>query len=118
MEQSATSPQIGAQRPDIGVIRTTQVGLLIACLGAVLILFNPFGWAVAGLVLAAVGAVLAIRGGIGHAWWIVVAGGAAVAILSRIIAEESEILGGWLAVVAGVAILMAATVGFPTADAE
>ena len=51
------------------MVRLTQVGLLIACLGAVLVIFNLFGWAIAGLVLAAVGAVLAARGGLGHGWY-------------------------------------------------
>ena len=51
------------------------------------------------MVLAAVGTVLAARGGLGKTWFWVVAGGTIVAILSRLIAEGSEVLGGWLAVI-------------------
>ena len=47
-------------------MRLTRVGVLIAALGALLVVFDPFGLAIAGLVLAVVGAVLAARGGIGH----------------------------------------------------
>lgn len=118
MEQTTASASFGARRRDVGVIRITQIGLLLACVGAVLIIFNLFGWAIAGLVMVAVGAVLAARGGLGHGWWFVVAGGAALAILSRIIAEGSETLGGWLAVVACLAVLCGATIGFPSAAEE
>jgi hypothetical protein len=116
MEQ--TFQPLEVRRRDPNLIRLTQAGLLIASLGAVLIVFNPLGLAVAGLVLAAVGAVLAARGGLGHAWYFAVAGGAALAILSRLIAEGSETFGGWLAVIACVAILFGATLGFPDSRAE
>jgi hypothetical protein len=106
------------KRRDPNLVRLTQAGLLLACLGAVLIVFNVFGLATAGLVLVAVGAVLAARGGLGKGWYWVVAGGAILAILSRLIAEGSQVLGGWLAVIASLAILLGATVGFPSADDE
>jgi hypothetical protein len=106
------------KRRDPNLVRLTQAGLLIACLGAVLIVFNLFGLAIAGLVLAAVGTVLAARGGIGKTWYWVVAGGTILAILSRLIAESSEVLGGWLGVIASVVILLAATIGYPTSSED
>jgi hypothetical protein len=104
------------RRRDPNLVRLTQAGLLIACLGAVLVIFNPVGLAIVGLILVAVGAVLAARGGIGKTWYWVVAGAAIVAILSRLIAESSEVIGGWLAVVSCITLMLAATVGFPSAE--
>lgn len=109
---------VEVRRRDPNLVRLTQAGLLIACLGAVLIIFNPFDLGVVGLVLAALGTVLAARGGLGKTWFWVVAGGTIVAILSRLIAENSEVLGGWLAVISSIAILLAATVGYPTSEED
>jgi hypothetical protein len=109
---------VEVRRRDPNLVRLTQAGLLIACLGAVLIIFNPFDLGIVGLVLAAAGTVLAARGGLGRTWFWVVAAGTIVAILSRLIAEDSEILGGWLAVISSIAILLAATVGYPTSEED
>ena len=54
------------KRRDPNLVRLTQVGLLLASLGAVLVIFNPFSLGVVGLVLAALGTVLAARGGLGR----------------------------------------------------
>jgi hypothetical protein len=103
-----------ASRPrDAGAERATQIGLLVASLGALLVVFNLFGLGIVGLFLAAGGAALAAPGGAGHKWYIAVAGGAIVAILSRLIAEGSESLGGWLAVFGSIAILFGTSLGFP-----
>ncbi len=83
-----------------------------------LIIFNPFDLGIVGLVLAAAGTVLAARGGLGKTWFWVVAAGTIVAILSRLLAENSEVLGGWLAVISCIAILCAATVGYPTSEED
>ena len=98
---------------DAGAERATQIGLLVASLGAFLVVFDLFGLGTVGLFLAAGGAALAAPGGAGHRWYIGVAGGAIVAILSRLIAEGSESLGGWLAVFGSVAILFGTSLGFP-----
>jgi hypothetical protein len=102
------------ERRDPNLVRLTQAGLLIACLGAVLVIFNPFDLGIVGLVLAAAGTVLAARGGLGKTWYWAVAGGTILAILSRLIAENSEVLGGWLGVISCLAIVLAATVGYPS----
>jgi len=97
-------------------VRLTRAGLLIAALGALLIVIHPFGLATAGLVLAVAGAVLAARGGVGHTWYWMVAGGAAIAVLSRLIAEGAQTLGGWLAVIGCLMVLIGASLGFPLAS--
>jgi hypothetical protein len=97
-------------------VRLTRAGLLIAALGALLIVIDPLGLAVAGLVIAVVGAVLAARGGIGQTWYWMVAGGAALAVLSRLIAEGAQILGGWMAVIGCLLILIGASLGYPLAS--
>jgi hypothetical protein len=103
-------------RHDPAIVRVTRAGVLIASLGALLVVFDPFGLAVAGLVLAAVGAVLAARGGLGHRWYWGVAGGAALMIGSRLIAEGAETLGGWLAVIGALMVLIGASLGYPLAS--
>jgi hypothetical protein len=105
-------------RRDLGVKRLTRIGLLVASLGAILIVFNLFGLGVVGIVLAVIGAVLAFRGGVGRRWYVAVAAGALLAVVSRLVAEGSETLGGWLAVFASIAILVGSTLGYPAGAEE
>jgi hypothetical protein len=92
------------------------VGVLIAALGALLIVINLFGLAIVGLVLTVVGAVLAARGGFGRTWYWMIAGGSALAILSRLIAEGAQTLGGWLAVIGCLLVMIGASLGYPLAS--
>ena len=101
---------------DPTVVQITRAGLLIASLGALMVVFDPFGLAIVGLVLAGVGAVIAARGGLGHRWFWVVAIGAALVILSRLIAEGAETIGGWLAVIGALCVLIGASLGYPLAS--
>jgi len=101
-------------RRDPGVIRITQAGLLIAAVGAMFVVLSLIP--TAGLVMTVVGAVLAARGGIGHTWYTAVAAGAALEVIARLLANGSETLGGWLAVIASVMILCAVSLGYPTAN--
>jgi hypothetical protein len=117
MEGSSTPIGRPAVR-DPGVVRATQVGLLIASLGAFVVVFDLFGLGVAGIFLAFGGAALAAPGGFGRGWFTAVAIGAIVVALSRLIADSAESLGGWLAVIGSVAILVGATLGFPVRGAE
>jgi hypothetical protein len=105
-------------RRDETTVRITRIGVLIAAIGALLVVFDFFGLAIAGLVLAAVGAVIAARGGLGRRWYWALAAGAVIMILSRLIAEGSETLGGWLAVIGALCILIAASLGYPLASDE
>jgi hypothetical protein len=102
-----------SERREPNALRITQVGLLVASLGAVLIIFSVFGLGTVGLFLAVAGAVLAVPGGLGKPWYWGVAGGAIVAVLSRLIAESAETTGGWLAVAGALAILIGTSLGFP-----
>jgi hypothetical protein len=101
-------------RSDPSAIRITQVGLIIAAIGALMVVFGVLG--MVGLVMTVIGAVLAARTGIGHGWYTAVALGAALEVIARLAAEGAETLGGWLAVVASVIILCAVSLGYPTAN--
>jgi hypothetical protein len=103
-------------RRDPATVRITRAGILIASLGGLLVIFNPFDSAIAGLVVAVVGTVIAARGGLGRRWYWAMAVGAIVLVLSRLIAEGSETLGGWLAVIGVLCILVAAALGYPLAS--
>jgi hypothetical protein len=113
MEGSTGLIQARAER-DPGVIRITQIGLLLAAVGAGFVVFGVL--ATAGLVMTVVGAVIAARGGIGHGWYTAVATGAALEVIARLLAESAETLGGWLAVIASVMILCAVSLGYPTRE--
>ena len=105
-------------RRDPGTMRLTQIGLLLAAAGALLMVFDLFGGATVGLVLAVVGTVLAARGGLGSRWFTTLAIAAVLAVLGRLVAESAETLGGWLAVIATLLILIAVSLGYPTESDE
>jgi hypothetical protein len=111
MEGSTGFMEAPARR-DPGTIRVTQIGLVMAAIGALFVVFGVIP--TAGLVLTVVGAVLAARGGVGHGWYTAVAAGAALEVIARLLAESSETLGGWLAVIASLVILVAVSLGYPT----
>jgi len=106
----------GVPRRDPGTVRLTRAGVLIAALGALLVVIDPLGLAVAGLVLTVVGAILAARGGMGQTWYWMIAGGAALGVLSRLIAEGAQTLGGWLAVIGSLMVMIGASLGYPLAS--
>lgn len=109
----------GAQtRRDPGTIRLTQIGLLIAAAGALLMVFNLFGLATVGLVFAVIGTLLAARGGVGTRWYTALLIAAALAVIGRLVAESAETLGGWLAVIATLLILIGVSLGYPVAGDE
>jgi hypothetical protein len=116
--ESSIQAAEGSAARESGPERLTQIGLLIASLGALLVIFNLFGLGIVGLFLAGGGAVLAAPGGLGKGWFVAVALGAIVAILSRLIAEGSEVAGGWLAVAGSIAILTGTILGFPTREEQ
>ena len=95
-----------------GAVRITQAGLLIAAVGALMVVFGLLG--MVGLVMTVIGAVLAARTGIGQSWYTAVAAGAALEVIARLAAESAETLGGWLAVIASIIILCAVALGYPT----
>jgi hypothetical protein len=117
MEGSGASLGAPARR-DPGAIRLTQIGLLVASLGAVLVLFDFFGLGIVGLFLGTGGAIMAAPGGLGRRWYVAVAAGAVAMILSRLLAESAETLGGWLAVFGALAVLIGTTLGYPVKGQE
>jgi len=117
MESSIASADAPA-RPDPSAVRATQIGLVIASIGAVLIIFDPFGLGVVGVFLALGGAALSAPVGVGKTWFVAVALGAIVAGLSRLIADGNESLGGWLAIFGSSTVLIGSVLGYPTRDEE
>jgi hypothetical protein len=116
--ESSSAPADVRTRRDPSAIRITQVGLLIGCLGAALIIFHPFGLGVVGIFLALGGAIIAAPGNLGQGWFVTVALGAIVAALSRLIADSNETLGGWLAVIGSLTLIIGAVLGFPSGEEE
>jgi hypothetical protein len=116
--EGSSAPISRPARREPGVVHATQAGLLIASLGAFLVVFQIFGLGVVGIFLAFGGAALAAPGGFGRTWFAAVALGAIVVVISRLVADSAELLGGWLAVMGSVAILIGATLGFPVRNAE
>jgi hypothetical protein len=103
-------------RHDPTTMRITRISLLVASLGGVLVIFDPWGLAVAGLVIAVVGTLVSARTGLGHRWYVQMVAGAVLLVLSRLIAEGAETLGGWLAVIGVLLILIGACLGYPLAS--
>ena len=103
-------------RRDPATVRVTRLGIVIASIGALLVIFDPWGLAFAGLVIAVVGTLITARGGLGLRWYTVMVVGAVVLVLSRLLAESAETLGGWLAVIGVLCILVGASLGFPLAS--
>jgi hypothetical protein len=116
--ESSTRLMGATPRRDAGTIRLTRIGLLVAGAGALLMIFNPFGGAMVGLVMAVVGTLLAARGGIGERWYPALVIAAVLAVVGRLVAESAETLGGWLAVIATLLILVAVSLGYPVGSDE
>jgi hypothetical protein len=97
--------------------RTIRVALALAGIGAIVVMLSPFGTVgdVVGLVAIILGTVLAApaarqpRGG----WWGLLASGAVLSALGAIVSLANDSAGGVLALVGGVAVLVAAALGWP-----
>jgi hypothetical protein len=113
MESSTGLMEARADR-DPGTIRLIQIGLLLAVIGALIMVFGLFGLGMVGLVLVVIGTLLAARGGLGRGWYTTVAIGALLAVIGRLVAEGAETLGGWLAVLATVLVFIGVSLGYPT----
>jgi hypothetical protein len=108
----------GGRRHDESAVRMAKAGLILAGLGALIVILDPFGIGIVGLIFGAIGAVLAYPYGSGGRWYYFVAGGAVLAIIARLVAGPHQTTGGWLAVIASLAILVGATLAFPGDDEE
>lgn len=99
------------------MLRITQAALLIASVGAITIMLGLFGAEVniAALVAIGFGTVLSASAGRGPdgGWWSVLATGAVISLAGALVAIASDGLGGLLALVGGVCVLVGAAMGFP-----
>jgi hypothetical protein len=111
--ESSTGLMDAPARRDPGVVRLTKIGLGIALLGALLMIFDLFSAAEVGLVLIVIATLLATRGGLGRSWYTALSIGAVLAVIARLLAESHETLGGWLAVIATVMVLVGVSLGYP-----
>ena len=98
-------------------MQTTRIALILAGVGAIVVMLSPFGTAgdVAGLVAIGLGTMLAApaarepRGG----WWGLLGSGAVLSVLGAIVSLASDTAGGILALLGGVAVLVAVALGWP-----
>jgi len=102
--------------------RATQIALLIAPAGAIVILLGLLGaWVeVAALIAIVLGTVLAAPAGRGPdgGWWSLLAVGAVLSVAGAVLALASEGFGGLLALIGGVCVLVGSAMGFPAGPAE
>jgi len=98
-----------------GLIRAA---LLLAGAGALVILLSPFGTVVDVIALAAIVAALVLtapaRRAAAGGWWSLLAAGAALSVLGALLALVTEPVGGVVAVLGGIAVLVAVALGYPT----
>jgi hypothetical protein len=105
-------------------VRLVQVLLIAAALSAMVIVLSVLGTAVmvVGLVVMVVGLVVMVLATLltapaararGGGWWLLLAAGALLSIAGALIAQVAETPGGWIAVIGGVLVIVAAAIGFP-----
>lgn len=94
--------------------------LVIAAISALIVLLGLFGGGVRVVCLAliAVAAFLTAspRVNRGGTWWWILAGGAAASIAGAIIAQPAATLGGLIALLGGLAVIVGAAVGFSSTE--
>jgi hypothetical protein len=100
--------------------RALQIALLAAALASLIVLVDLFGDAirvgclvVIGLVTIVCAPARRVRGG---GWWSLLAAGAVAAIAGAALAQAAETVGGLIAAIGGVLVVIAATIGFPLAE--
>ena len=97
-----------------GALRLALGAASLAAL-AVLVNLGSAGFRVACLAVIVAAAEVAARerqlGG--EAWWWLFAAGAVASVLGAIVAQPAVTLGGWLALMGGLLVIVAAAVGYP-----
>ena len=118
-ENSLTSSDVEENSSGgFGPVRRAQVGLGIAAVGAVLLIF-PFGrtGAIAGVIMIAIGAVLGSSfERKSHGWWFAFIFGAVLSVTSPGLAQISTSYGGLFALIGGTLVLVSAIIAFPVGD--
>ncbi len=122
MERKAAMEQTGTltsrQRNDASAVAMAKIGLLLAGFGAILIVLNLFGLGEVGVAFTVLGAGLAFLYGIGSSWYYTLAGGTIAGVVGWLLSGPHQSLGGYLAVLATVAVIVGASLGFPMDDEE
>ena len=97
--------------------RVTQLALVIAAAGAVVIMVGIFGTeaSVAGLVAIGLGTILSAPAGRGPegGWWSLLGAGSVLSLAGALVALASDGLGGLIALIGAICVLAAAAIGFP-----
>lgn len=101
-------------------LRITQLALVLAAAGALVIMLGLLGTAasLAGVAAVVLGTILAAPAGRGPSggWWSLLATGAVLSIAGALLSLASEAAGGLLALLGGVAVVAGAAMGFPIGE--
>ena len=97
--------------------RALQIALVLAAIAALIVLVGLFGTvpsviALGVMVVVTVVTAPAMRGR-GGGWWILLAIGTVLSVGGALLAQVANTLGGLVAVIGGVLVVIAAAVGFP-----
>jgi hypothetical protein len=99
-------------------VRLVQAALLLAAVAAAVILLGFLGTAGDIVALAAIVLAMVLTAPAGRApgggWWSLLAAGTALSVLGALLALATETAGGLVALIGGVAVLIAVAFGFPT----
>lgn len=95
--------------------RSLQLALAAAAVGALLILLSLFGvlFSVIGLILIVLGTVAAAPAARGAGWWRMLAIGASISVVAALVQLANDTLGGLIAVVGGILVLIGVALGYP-----
>jgi hypothetical protein len=103
-----------------GSQRSLQIQLGVAAIGAVIILLGLFGTiaSLIGLIMVVAGTVLSAPsapppGQPGRGWWTMLATGAGASVAGALISLVADTLGGLIAAIGGVLVVIAVALGFP-----
>jgi hypothetical protein len=97
-----------------------RIALVAAGICAVIVVLGLFGTGVRifCLVLITLAALVAspLRAADGGGWWWILAGGAAASVAGAIMAQPAATIGGIVALIGGLAVIVGAAIGFPTEE--
>jgi hypothetical protein len=99
-----------------------RITLVVAALCALIVVLGLFGTTVRIICLIAIAVASLITASLrstrSGGWWWILAGGATASIAGAIIAQPAATLGGVIALIGGLGVLVGAAIGFPTEAQE